>query len=663
VDPGTGDTLSPPPSDVSQGAGAESEPSLEGQVLAGRYRLTRLLGAGGMGAVYQGEHIHMRKTVAVKLLHREMTVLPEVVARFEREAVAAARIEHPNVATATDFGRLDNGTCYLVLEYVEGRSLSAALEADGPFPPERAVHVARQVAEALAAAHAAGVVHRDLKPDNIMLVEREGDPEFAKVLDFGIAKVRTEDAPEGQQALTQIGAVFGTPEYMSPEQAKGEAVDARSDLYALGMILYEMLAGHTAFAGGGFVMILTRHLTEEPAPLPTTVPAPLRDLVVRLLRKDPAERVQTATELAERLSQLEGRQDSRRAVSAATLPGVEGRPALGDALRSLQRRARDGGRQLAPLLKQSLRLGGRQVPLWGLALPLTLLGMGATVALSGGAATGATPKAGSLPGEARRLVTAVLDPELPALIAKAREGDPGAVAELRGRADKGGSAEQWQALGRGYARLRQHPASIEAYGKALEADESLRTDQDLLLDVREALANADARQVAAELALASLGPAGADLIDSLQRDNSNAPGAAELAALAKKLMADPSFESKASEALKVALALERARTCSDFKALVPQALEHGDERSLRRLRPLTADRGCGFLGLKDCYGCLRGADVPLKAAIDAAKERPAPRFPLRSGAASDPQGESKVQGPAKPASKAQEAPTPRSTGP
>src|SRR5690606_23745277 len=173
---------------VSAAVQGDGGDPLIGRILAERYRVTRLLGSGGMGAVYRAEHVHMRKAVALKVLHREMTAMPEVVARFEREAVAAARIEHPNVAAALDFGQLEDGAFYLVLEYIEGRSLSAALDAEGPFAPLRAVHITRQVAEALAAAHDAGVVHRDLKPDNIMLVERDGDPDFAKVLDFGIAK-------------------------------------------------------------------------------------------------------------------------------------------------------------------------------------------------------------------------------------------------------------------------------------------------------------------------------------------------------------------------------------------------------------------------------------------------------------------------------------------
>ena len=208
---------------------------LVGTIVSERYRIERVLGEGGMGAVYLAEHVLMHKRLAVKVLHPEMIGLPDVVRRFEREALAASHIDHPNVAAATDFGKLEDGSFFLVLEYVEGKNLYDVL-SDGPLPAERALRVAHQIASALARAHALGIVHRDLKPENVMLVERDGDPDFVKVLDFGIAKVsaapssprpgRTASGP----SITRAGAVFGTPEYMAPEQALGHEVDARADL-------------------------------------------------------------------------------------------------------------------------------------------------------------------------------------------------------------------------------------------------------------------------------------------------------------------------------------------------------------------------------------------------------------------------------------------------
>jgi serine/threonine-protein kinase len=176
---------------------------LVGRVLSERYRIESLLGEGGMGAVYLAEHLLMRKRFAVKVLHAEMTRMPEMVARFEREAMAAAHIEHPNVAAATDFGKLDNGAFFLVLEYVEGTSLRDLIEK-GALEPRRALHIAHQMASALARAHALGIVHRDLKPENVMLVQRDGDPDFVKVLDFGIAKVPVGSFP-GAAPATKAG--------------------------------------------------------------------------------------------------------------------------------------------------------------------------------------------------------------------------------------------------------------------------------------------------------------------------------------------------------------------------------------------------------------------------------------------------------------------------
>jgi serine/threonine-protein kinase len=207
--------------------------ALIGQTLSGRYRIDRLLGEGGMGAVYEAEHTHMRKRLAVKVLHQEMSHLPEVVARFEREAMAAAHIDHPNVAAATDFGMLEDGSFFLALEYVEGHSLRDVV-AQGRLELGRALHIVSQMAQALHRAHALGIVHRDLKPENVMLVERENDPDFVKVLDFGIAKVPVGELASEEPAasaasgapkiLTQMGMVYGTPEYMAPEQALGQRI-------------------------------------------------------------------------------------------------------------------------------------------------------------------------------------------------------------------------------------------------------------------------------------------------------------------------------------------------------------------------------------------------------------------------------------------------------
>ncbi|HVU04375.1 MAG TPA: protein kinase [Polyangiaceae bacterium] len=300
------------PSDAGAGA-------LVGTLLAERYQVERFLGAGGMGEVYLAKHVLMQKPVAIKVLHREMTAHGEVVQRFEREAVAAGRIDHPNVAAASDFGRLPDGSFYLVLEYVAGRSLRDLIDA-GPLPFERALGIGEQVTLALVAAHAAGIVHRDLKPDNVMLVENADGKDHVKVLDFGIAKLDEPRAESGEgKALTRIGAVMGTPGYMAPEQALGQAVDARADLYALGVLLYEMVAGRQPFEAEELAQIVAKQLTEAPAPLPAGVPPWFSALVTDLLAKTAAERPASASEVLDRL-RGEG---AARAAAAGSVTGLE----------------------------------------------------------------------------------------------------------------------------------------------------------------------------------------------------------------------------------------------------------------------------------------------------------------------------------------------------
>jgi serine/threonine protein kinase len=299
-------------------AGDPSRPGTlpPGTLIAERYRIDEVLGEGGMGKVYAAEHVHMHKQVAIKVLHPEMSTAPEVVARFEREAVAAGKITHPNVAAATDFGRLSDSSFFLVLERVVGTDLRAVIR-DGPVEPERALHIIQQITAAVGSAHAAGVVHRDLKPENIMLVLRDGDPDFVKVLDFGIAKIdslgiegagpRSADGHAASAPLTRMGAVFGTPDYMSPEQALGQTVDLRSDLYSVGVIFFELLVGARPFRGGA-VTLMRAHVLDAVPTLPPEVLAavgPGYDAVIqKLLQKSASDRYSSAQELLEALDAI-----------------------------------------------------------------------------------------------------------------------------------------------------------------------------------------------------------------------------------------------------------------------------------------------------------------------------------------------------------------------
>ncbi|MDC0682184.1 MULTISPECIES: serine/threonine-protein kinase [Sorangium] len=272
---------------------------LVGEIIDGKYRIVRLLGQGGMGAVFEGENVRIRRRVAIKLLHANISSQAESVARFEREAQAAARIGSDHICEVLDLGVLPDGTRYMVMEYLEGETLGAKIERMGRLGPEITVPIMVQVLEALGAAHAAGIIHRDLKPDNIFVIpSKAGLSNFVKVLDFGVSKF--SQLAGSEMSMTRTGAVVGTPYYMSPEQARGSSpVDQRTDIYAMGVLLFQATTGQVPFDAATFNELLFK-IVLEPAPLPQQlVPdldAEFSGIIQKAMAREPGGRFQSCAE-------------------------------------------------------------------------------------------------------------------------------------------------------------------------------------------------------------------------------------------------------------------------------------------------------------------------------------------------------------------------------
>lgn len=668
----------PTPGDSIEDSGRETDSDdLVGRIVAERYLVERLLGSGGMGAVYAAQHTQLKKLVALKILHGAMSSNEEVVARFEREAVAAGRLVHPGIVAATDFGRLEDGSFYLALEFVDGQSLAELLDDEKTLSPARAVGIAIQINDALCAAHGEDIVHRDMKPENVMLVRGEDGEDYVKVVDFGIAKIRLDE--EHQEGLTRAGLVFGTPEYMSPEQAMGNEADARSDLYGVGMLLYEMLAGSSPFREEDVTAMLTAQIKQPPPPLSEDIPSEVRDVVMRLLSKDPDERPQSADELAEELFQI-----------AEGLGWALPSPRTSTGTRTDRRRqpsnpprARQGS---TPFRSKLGSTRTRSTPpasgpkKRSMLLPVLGLGVGVVI----GAAAMLT-NTEVVPTEEMREKAERIDAEAQ-LIADASAGDRDAISELRRlttskqreleeaglitvsekRADHASSsdrneeasvgekgetpraagateerplvvspqadervaeqANRYMVLGRGYSVIKHFSAAVEMYRLAVRLDPHLSQDTELLLDIRSAIAARDAVDDALDFALHALGSHGADLIFDVYLDHLGEAGMTPVVARAMRIAKSDELMEQATPELQIALRLQSAKYCAQYRDIIPDAAKYADERSLQKLKALQHTRGCGTDGKNDCFICLRRDDVPLDEAIVRSESHPSPGF-------------------------------------
>jgi serine/threonine-protein kinase len=508
-----------------------------GMVLAERYRIDSLIDSGGMGRVYVGEHVLMHKRVAIKVLHRELSSIPEFVARFEREARAAGNIGDEHVVAATDFGKLPDGAVFLVLEYVEGRNLRDEI-AQGPMPLARTLHIARQITGALRAAHALGIVHRDLKPENVMLVNKAGDPDFVKVLDFGIAKVPIgERTSEDSKPITKAGMVFGTPEYMPPEQALGQSVDSRADLYSLGVIMYEMLAGRRPFGGESEVSVLGQQLSRSAPPVSKRapgayIPPSIDTFVKKMLHREASRRFQTADQILDEIDRHLGYSSGRRRIPTLTdgsqfqstePPPVDSLPPPPDdddvltipgaasPLEQLTEWIETKRRRLPPSLRRLPAPVLISVPL---ALAGVMLGFGVFAAFSPAKKAEPAPVASVAP------VARAETPPAPALATASRADLESAandgVSALRTLAAKyPNDAAVQMAIGAAALKAKDQPAAVEALGQALTLDGKLQNDTQMASALWILAQSKQSSDAAFELLTGPMGTRGRSILHDL----------------------------------------------------------------------------------------------------------------------------------------------------
>jgi serine/threonine protein kinase len=588
-----------------------------GTVIDGRYRLDELVGRGGMGVVYKAEHVAIRRTVALKLLHSSLAGIPELRSRFEREAFAIGKIEHPNCVNVSDFGSLDDGSLYLVMEYLEGRSLGEVLEREHHLRPRRALRILRHVLTGLAHAHAHGIVHRDIKPDNVVLTI-QGNEEIAKILDFGIAKVLGGDARDEDVKLTQAGVAFGTPVYMSPEQALGNPVDGRADLYAASVMAFEMLTGRPPFFSDDKLEVMSMHTTREVPPMReilegagypgASVPPAVEALIVRGLAKRPIDRWATAEAYVAALDEvlldlaLEATPDTP--VPEVTSPdevrthtGWTGsHPLVTTTGSSMIRTPGQVGaaKPAESLLSMPVELVSRKTPAGakakrsGTRRMLVIFAGGAAVAViaavaivmglgGSGGDEGAGPATSPVASRAKQAL---------------EHGDPAsAIRTLEAQKDKIARDPSAQLeLGHAYAAKSDNAHAIEAYKRAIALDAAAGLDPRLRANLRaitEDKSDVAAAMAAFDLAITTLHDDGA-------RDRLIAMASGQdlrLRAEAEKKARALGLGDKVDWLSAYVLDLEQGEQCQDRKEAVANLHALGDPRAIPALEKAIAKRG------------------------------------------------------------------------
>jgi serine/threonine-protein kinase len=561
---------------------AATDPNI-GRVIADRYRIVSVIAKGGMGKVYRGEHVHMRNQVAIKLLKADTEDLPQLVARFERESIVGAHARHENVGMATDFGRDQDGSYYLVMEYIDGVTLRSVIDR-GPLPEARALDIALQIAHGLDAIHELDIVHRDLNPRNVMLAEDD----LVKLIDFGFARVPLQnfEGSDDTMSITTMGEVFGTVGFIAPEAVHGMvAVDEPADLYALGVILYEMLTGQHPFDAKGHKQLFRAHTQDEPPPPSSRVPRAaihpaIEKIIMRLLEKDPRDRYRSAIEVADALEavmdELE-RPKRRRSEQPTPQPAAKA---------EVTQPIPDAG-------VEEVHPDPPVVPLeksWSLRIAGALFVAGVVVVMATGSlrarvlgmfgATKAPPVASSGAPESTASATASSADSAPA---------PTTTARARPTKIDGVDADGWETVLEGAVTANDIGRGAKAL-TALAAIDPTRFED---LALRRAAAGAatmialgdqkKADAVFGLLASDALGSAGPDILFRMVTHHGGSQGAKRAA----KLLAEPEIMARATPALKIAREL-RNTPCGSREALLDRAVSEGDHRALAILTAMDA---------------------------------------------------------------------------
>jgi hypothetical protein len=581
-------------------------------IIGERYRILTRIGEGGMGTVFRVEHVHMKKVLALKLLRPEFSNVQDAARRFEREAQSASRLSHPNIISVTDFGRGAAGELFLVMEFVAGQPLSEVLLREHRLDPGRACHIAGQILRALEHAHNEGVVHRDLKPANVMLV-RDPDPEkpeAVKILDFGIAKMT--QARGGDEPLTRGMMIFGTPAYMSPEQAAGQEADHRADLYSCGIILYEMLAGRKPFVDEDLVKLLSMQITAPPPRFAEVAPdahiaSDLETVVMHVLAKERDKRYATAAEFREALersstdvAELGARfaaESVRMGLSAGARLWAK-RPVVVAFLRRVWGQIGRGKAKLDQLAQPVLERVPEKLRRFVVPGVVVLLLLVLLLARGGGSARKVAvlkqppPKPKPVAAELKSPIQHIEETMAKGLFVEAR------VLIMQQISAHPTEGRMRYLLGNLEFAEKDAAAGLQAYEEALKLDPGLRGDAALLVNVRSELDDKKVGYAALEMLVKRVGKPANDILAAVATDDRRmdfrryAREGCEMLGCTKQVDLVASYS----------LDLQQGRNCTEKREAVQKLGESGDARAIEPLKKARAERRSYFGGILKTSG-------------------------------------------------------------